>query len=808
MIAPEDDDFLGSPLSWSLSSSEDTDRQGVIGEYGDLLESAETSLFFPNEKGPIPRPTKGATVDTASTERMQTMKSSSASVPPKLTHEQTLKNQPAETNTASVLYPRESGENQPTFPGFQNQMTDTHLPFLLPGSLPSHTSDQNSTSSLPTGPGPDTLGWTTGISVTTKGNRDGFIDITDLILQRETASMEAKEGKSPLIIYSIPTLNLKLKLCPTVHFSFLNDSKARSPSRLDGNMDTIATTCKTLNHSWTPTYPEDFTHNKPLHPFLALTPSFLIPLYSDWNSALATWGFAWEAHIYGLGSVFTVFGLISVVCLLGLPLRCPPGSPYFTMLHLFILAFAGIQAFCLLYDAYSYQDRLSPVVSLLLSELPLPCLISHLSLSPVISASFSALPKPCLLLCLALLHFIISLGCFGIFQLFHSLPTVILLFPQGVFVCLATFLSCSYLIFYCLTQVNSRNIYRLNDNGESGGSPEVMRPAICPFASVKDWGRAAGAGVGTSLCLLGCGGLQLYGILHALGLGGVDGHGFQPWPWWGYQVGCRLCEIGVCLGLSVIGTHPLFCSNSNKTIAHPRPGSWSRLSGGSPSRMLTITSQDGANSPVLSQGKQEKLVACDVVAKEQSEVLPLYSIVESPGNIPDCDHKPSRSKTVLPLPTPPNPPHKPTASPETRLSSLDHLSLETDSTVDLQPPSPIDLSRSIDQALFSESLFSHSIFGFPRLIPVSSSLSLSSPKTGKLRSHSWANRGQNFTQSSLPRAIPHLPYHRRYRTLSLASQDSRGESKQLEWDMAVQAEFVSVCKQIDALSVCSDTIEL
>uniref|UniRef100_A0A3P8R7J2 Proline-rich transmembrane protein 3/4 domain-containing protein n=1 Tax=Astatotilapia calliptera TaxID=8154 RepID=A0A3P8R7J2_ASTCA len=587
-----------------------------------------------------------------------------------------------------------------------------------------------------------------------------------------------------------------------------NDSKARSPSRLDGNMDTIATTCKTLNHSWTPTYPEDFTHNKPLHPFLALTPSFLVPLYSDWNSALATWGFAWEAHIYGLGSVFTVFGLISVVCLLGLPLRCPPGSPYFTMLHLFILAFAGIQAFCLLYDAYSYQDRLSPVVSLLLSELPLPCLISHLSLSPVISASFSALPKPCLLLCLALLHFIISLGCFGIFQLFHSLPTVILLFPQGVFVCLATFLSCSYLIFYCLTQVNSRNIYRLNDNGESGGSPEVMRPAICPFASVKDWGRAAGAGVGTSLCLLGCGGLQLYGILHALGLGGVDGHGFQPWPWWGYQVGCRLCEIGVCLGLSVIGTHPLFCSNSNKTIAHPRPGSWSRLSGGSPSRMLTITSQDGANSPVLSQGKQEKLVACDVVAKEQSEVLPLYSIVESPGNIPDCDHKPSRSKTVLPLPTPPNPPHKPTASPETRLSSLDHLSLETDSTVDLQPPSPIDLSRSIDQALFSESLFSHSIFGFPRLIPVSSSLSLSSPKTGKLRSHSWANRGQNFTQSSLPRAIPHLPYHRRYRTLSLASQDSRGESKQLEWDMAVQAEFVSVCKQIDALSVCSDTIEL
>uniref|UniRef100_A0A3Q0T768 Proline rich transmembrane protein 4a n=1 Tax=Amphilophus citrinellus TaxID=61819 RepID=A0A3Q0T768_AMPCI len=827
MIAPEDEEFLGLPLSWPLSSSEDADRQGVIGEYSDLQDSTETSLLFPNEKGPMPRPTEGAKVDTTSMERMQTMKSSSASAPPKPTQEQTLKNQPAETNTASILYPTETVENQPTFPAFPNEMTDSQLPFLLPGSLtPSHTPDQNSASLLPTGPRPDTLGWTTGISVTTKGNGDGFINITDLILHRGRANMEAKEGKNDT----------------------KNDSKARGPIRLDGNMNTFATTCKTLNHSWTPTHPEDFTPNKALHPSLALSPSFLVPLYSDWNSALATWGFAWEAHIYGLGSVFTVFGLISAVCLLGLPLRCPPGSPYFTLLHLFILAFAGIQAFCLLYDAYSYQDRLSPAVSLLLAELPLPCLISAFSLA---------------LLLLSLRS--------------RNLPTVILLFPQGLFVCLTIFLSSSYLIFYCLTQVNSRHIYRLNDNGESGGSPEAMRPASCPFASMKDWGRAAGAGVGTSLCLLGCGGLQLYGILHSLGLGGVDGHGFQPWPWWGYQVGCRLCEVGVCLGLSVIGTHPLFCTDfTNKTLTHPRPGSWSRLSCGSPSRMLTITSQDSANSPVLSQGKQEKLVVCDLVTKEQSEVLPLCSIVEPPGNRPDYVHKPSLNKTILPLPTPQNPSHKPTTSAESRLSSLANLGLETDSTVDLRPPSPINLSRSIDQALFSESLLSlssptqgtlkqgsssvgntfyrtsscgdvdqenaistsrysqpHDCMTSRRNQPLSpeqwdwkgsvtgstQGLCSHSKETGKLRSHSWANRGQNFAQSSLPRAIPHLPYHRRYRTLSLASQDSQGssrlagtkhlsESKQLEWDLAVQAEFVSVCRQIDALSVCSDTIEL
>lgn len=916
MFAPESIDSLDLPMTWPLSSSEEIDRQGVIGEYTDIQESSETSPLYGDEKGRIiSRPTERAAEDATFEEGTQP----SVEAPPQPTEEM-LKHEPADTSiltlNGSTLHPTHTGDNQTTFPVRRNETPDSHLPFLLSGSFPSDRSDQDFTSPLSTGPGPSpdyisppiatsSWEWTAGSSVNTQGKiQEGTVPVketghevnnVDGILQRgavmETEKEDSKDDDQQV-------------------------TKAGGTLLPDGNMDTSATPCKTSNQSWTPIYPDDFTPNESLRPSLALSPSLFIPLYSDWNSALATWGFAWEAHIYGLGSVFTVFGMISVVCLLGLPLRCPPGSPYFTLLHLFLLAFSGSQAFSLLYDAYSHQDRLPPLGSLLLSQLPFPCLISafslaflllslrsrmRLSLPLAISTSFSALPKPCLLLCMCLLHFGVSLGCVGMLQFFHSLPTMILLLPQGVFVCLTVFLSCSYLIFYCLIQVDTKHIYRLNDNGESGGSPEVMQPASCPFAKVEDWGRAAGAGVGASLCLLGCGGLQLYGILHALGLGGVDGYGFSPWPWWGYQVGCRVCEVGVCLGLSLIGTHPLFShNNSIKTITQPRPGSWSRLSCSSPSRGLTLPSQVSLNSPVLSshdtwsQGKQEKLVVCDVILKGQSEALPLCSMVDPPGNGTDCIPKFSQTRTaVAPLPTPPSPPHKSKNAVESQLSSLDSLGMETDSTVDLRPPSPINLSRSIDQALFSESLFSHSIFGLPRLFHASSSLSLSSPsqgtskqvsssvenalyrtsscrdmdqenvlpssipsqphgsltchnkpptspekpdwkgsvsgstqglcskpkETGKLRSHSWANRGQNFTQSSLPRAIPHLSYHRRYRTLSLASQDSQGsgrlagtkhlsESKQLEWDLAVQAEFVSVCRQIDALSVCSDTIEL
>lgn len=683
----------------------------------------------------------------------------------------------------------------------------------------------------------------------------------------------------------------------------------------DGNMQTSGTPCKTLNQSWTSNYPDNITSSESLQPPVAFSNAFFVPLYSDWNSALATWGFAWEAHVYGLGSVFAAFGLISVVCLLGLPLRCPSGTLYFILLHLFLAGFAGIQAFSLIYDAYSHQDRLSPLFSLLLLELPFPCLIAafslvilllslhsrmYLPLHPANSTSFSILPKPCLLLSMTLLHFSASLGCVGILELFHTLPTVILLFPQAIFVCFTIVLSCSYLIFYCLVKVNTKNIYRLNDSGESGGSPELIRDARCPFSKMEDWNRAAGAGVGASLCLLGCGGLQAYGILHVLGLGGVEGYGFHPWPWWGFHIGCRLCEVGVCLGLSLIGTHPLFCHNkaSIRSISHSRPGSWSHLPCSVPSQGLTLPSQGVENSPVVSThnswNKQEKLDNCDMTSKRQSEVLPLSSMVDSPENGLDCVTKISPNQTtILPLPTPTSLKHKLKNTVQSQLSSQDSLQLDNDSTIDLRPPTPINLSRSIDQALFSESIFSPSIFGMPRMFYMSSSQSLNSPgqekpkqglssvegalyrtsscrdvdqenvvsgsrpshphpsftpqirpqtspvewdwkgsvsgstqglcsnpkETKKLRSHSWANRGQNFAQSSIPRAIPHLSHHRRYRTLSLASQDSRGscrlaetkhlsESKQLEWDLAVQAEFVNVCKQIDAFSVCSDTIEL
>ncbi|XP_056454663.1 proline-rich transmembrane protein 4 [Gadus chalcogrammus] len=672
---------------------------------------------------------------------------------------------------------------------------------------------------------------------------------------------------------------------------------------------------ETRNQSCTPVYPEDFKSDKSPNPFHFPSPPFLIPLYSDWNSAMATWGVAWEAHIYGVGSIFAMSGFISVVCLLGLPLRCPMGSPYFTLLHLLLLAFGGIRAFSLLYDAYSHQERLPPLASLLLSELSFPCLASAFSLAFILlslrSRMHSSLrrslspvscplsPSPCLLLCLSFFHGMVSLGCVGLLQLLPSFPALLLL-PRGLFVCLSVLLPFSYLIFYCLARAQTKHIFRLGDNAEGGGSPEVLRPTKCPFAEVEDWARAAGVGIAASLCLLACGGLQLYGLLHYLGLGGVGSYVFEAWPWWSYQLSCRLCEVAVCLGLALIGAYPLFCGTRSpvKSKAPLRPGSWSQLPSDSPSGGPAVLASLGEGKSVAlsphflwSQGTQEKLVVCEITSNGQSEALPLCPLVDPLSRISTLE-----STSVLPRPAAPSPPRR-TQAADYKLSSLDSLGLDADSTGDLRPPSPIDLSRSIDQALFSDALFSRSIFGPPRLPNASSSLSLNSPvkpplgysyedsglyrttscgdadhesplsksqlpdtpshqnmpstlpeplnrtgstpgafdqasiggssqglcsdpgKTRKTRAYPWANRGHSFAHGTLPRAIPQLHYHRRYRTLSLASQGSCGsgrllgtehlsKSQQLERDLEVQAEFVHVCRQIDSQSVCSDTIEL
>lgn len=163
------ENFLGLPF-WPLSSSEQSDRQGVIGEYADLPESTEASLLYQDDKGLI----ISRLTDSDSEE--DTFKGSAESQSAQ--EQPTLIYHPAQSEDGSILQSTQTSRNQPVFP------KSDQLPLPWPGSIPS-TQDPFTPVFAQPGPSPEhpsptvasgTWGWTTGPSDITQGQRIGVKD--------------------------------------------------------------------------------------------------------------------------------------------------------------------------------------------------------------------------------------------------------------------------------------------------------------------------------------------------------------------------------------------------------------------------------------------------------------------------------------------------------------------------------------------------------------------------------------------------------------------------------------------------------
>uniref|UniRef100_A0A8C5H1L8 Proline-rich transmembrane protein 3/4 domain-containing protein n=1 Tax=Gouania willdenowi TaxID=441366 RepID=A0A8C5H1L8_GOUWI len=628
-----------------------------------------------------------------------------------------------------------------------------------------------------------------------------------------------------------------------------------------------------------PTLNTTATNQSFLNPFLISATPMLVPLYTDWNSAMADWGMAWEAHVYGAGFVFAMLTLASALNLLCLPLRCPSGCGYFALVSLFLLAAGCTRSFSLLYDAYGHQDRLpSAEASLMLYEAPFPCLTAAfglvfllLSMRSRMQLSYSAFQRPCFLACLVTLHFAATFGPVTLLKFYQQKPPLCLflsLISRGTFVALATFLSTAYFVFYIYVRADSKHIYHLNNTSPT----PAERYNRCPFAESRDWNRAAVTVCLSALFSLACAGLQLYAMLNAMGVAGGE-EVFHPWPWWAFHFSCRLCELGVCLSLALVVAQPVYCSDHL-----PAAGTcWTEL--------LTSKSPILPGSYQWTLSQQEKLAIVDTVGLRETENLPLYTLMdERLGNSLngiDLLYHSNRALAYRDLDL------------ELDLQGLEKSdcagfreqsggsSFNSDSTTDLRPPSPINLRRSIDEALFSDSLFPMSLFspvrqfrgnelsmtnhwtlpsnGFcdpvtvdPGLYRTSSCVEMTSnqqphcikskgvesglpsPSTESSSNSSSPERWMNSSSSSslyrtsiggssmvlcpsLERhGQQHLPEggpgntgrQREYHTLGTASQESLDLDMSSEADRSIQEEFISACRQIDSLSICSETIDL
>lgn len=148
-FGPDPIDFRA--LSWPLSSSEQLDRQGVIGEYDGSQESTETTVLSLDDKELIPsNPTSGSTEEATEDGRLTTT-----------LEQHVLSYESADFKSGSFLLSARTSEDQSASPAPNFEMDDhSQQKFPLsgsPGQVFTGKSGEHTTPVVATGH----LGWTT-----------------------------------------------------------------------------------------------------------------------------------------------------------------------------------------------------------------------------------------------------------------------------------------------------------------------------------------------------------------------------------------------------------------------------------------------------------------------------------------------------------------------------------------------------------------------------------------------------------------------------------------------------------------------
>ncbi|XP_021515570.1 proline-rich transmembrane protein 4 [Meriones unguiculatus] len=553
-------------------------------------------------------------------------------------------------------------------------------------------------------------------------------------------------------------------------------------------------------------------------------PLFFLTLEADWAEAKARWGLAWEAHVYGAGALFGLVALLALLALALLPWRCPPGAPCLAMLDLLLLSAGTSRAFPLFYDAYGHRDRLPSLAWLLLQDLPPPCLAAGLGLACLLLARPRAPRCPAGWAALLLLGLGLAAAA-ALGSAVHRPLRPLRLASRGLHAVLAAFLSGLLLALSCWGGRRRRAGAPLGGPGFKGCTP--VPPARSPFAPRESWRRAARTAPVAGTFGLLSGALQGYEVLHALGYGGPAGLE-GPWPWWAFQLGLRLGEVGVALPLALLGLYPALCS--------PRVPRrcWAKLFRLSPGHAAPLL--PGGWVP----GTRDKEPLGGAIARGDAELLQLCALA-GPG--PDLLLQGGGCRGLEGGGA--NPPRSPASSPG------------SDCTVDFRPPSPINLRRSLEEllapGLFQGPAIGEALpgLGLYRTISLGNKAGAEpgegpekapgSPAPPELPSPGAWPAGSSASSGSLcglsrdsssmllcsspdrpprcplvcvlspPRpsgSSPSLPGSASYQALSPPSRDSPEHAELQAEEALLQEQFLDACRQIDELSVGSDTIDL
>ncbi|XP_069329983.1 proline-rich transmembrane protein 3 [Eulemur rufifrons] len=372
-----------------------------------------------------------------------------------------------------------------------------------------------------------------------------------------------------------------------------------------------------------------------------------------WGPLRRVLSFSWELHVYGVGVLFLLPALLALAALAA----APSGPRLALVAAVLVLVASGLRSAYMLTDPYGSQARLAVRAGLVLYNLPFPLLLTALAALTLLGLG-AGLPQPLqnplLLGALALAHGVGLLAA----DLLSARPALNLL-AQG--------LSCAW-----------------------GAAVALGTLCLCR-RRLLDGSRGWDASPGPRLlAVAGALGLLASGLQLAAALWLYPGPGRVgrfSWAWWGVHFWLRLLELTWALALALAALAAVrprpptehACWAKLLRLACPAPSGKSEVPE-RPNNCYAGSSGVGAGGLDISKSLIRNPAESGQLATPSSGA---WGSAASLGRGPQGGPGLSRS-SVGPAPS---------------LSDLD-----------LRPPSPINLSSSIDAALFREHLVRDSVF--------------------------------------------------------------------------------------------------
>ncbi|XP_078399415.1 uncharacterized protein LOC144681581 [Cetorhinus maximus] len=434
---------------------------------------------------------------------------------------------------------------------------------------------------------------------------------------------------------------------------------------------------------------------------------------AQWNDLKRTLSFAWEMHVYGAGILFVILMLMSLINLIGSPILYIPDIGYLMAANALLFALALLRAVYLFHDPYGSKSKLPTVGSLVLYNVTFPLLTTTFGIllllllkTGKLQMLSSKIQNPALLAVISVIHFVALLSGDLLYSLLNPAVNIVL----HIFsVSWGSFLIFAFFLTYC--KLKSRSEATIG---------QIQKPTIRNEESLdlQNQERAlkqlliscrlmAISGVFGLLCCA----LQIYAILWIYGILGEKGRFY--WSWWFLQFWYRSFEIAISFALCFVTSYAL-CQQQGR----PDHICWSKIVQYFHHYRKREAPEYPNNCYDWSSGTQDRITNNDIcknLIRNQPDSMPLKTLNETNEPKPNKSYYNNDGSMISLNHRPKIPVLGPKSHNLMMGRSFTSICIEKESVLslnvfDLRPPSPINLSRSIDEALFREHIVRDSLF--------------------------------------------------------------------------------------------------